>query len=343
VTLTPEAEARLGIAVAAAERRVVPQRRRLPGEVVARPGGTVMLAAPVPGLVLAPDGLPRPGVVVAHEQALARLVPLAAVDRDLRAQAQSRVAAADARLVAGKSRTQRAERLIESGAGSERAAEDARVEQAVAAAELEAARARLRMIDRTPLASDVATTLRAPIAAVVRQVLVADGQSVPGGAPLIELVTVDAPWLRVPVFAAELGALADATAEVTPLGSDAPPVTATRIEGPPAADPLAGTVDIYFELPADAALRLGERVAVAVTSADAEEAVVVPRAAVIHDLHGGAWVYVSRGEQRYDRRRIELSHETYDFAIVARGLEPGVEVVVAGAVELYGTEFGAGH
>ena len=140
VTLKPEAVERLGIALAPVERRSVVVRLRLPGEVVAPPGRTVMLAAPVPGLIVAPDGLPRAGAVVTRGQALARITPLAAVDRDMRAQARSSLAAAEARLVAGTSRAQRAEKLISSGAGSERAAEDARAERDIAAAAVVAAR-----------------------------------------------------------------------------------------------------------------------------------------------------------------------------------------------------------
>ncbi|WAS90585.1 efflux RND transporter periplasmic adaptor subunit [Nannocystis punicea] len=343
VTLTPEAEARLGIAVATAQRHEVLQVRRLPGEVVARPGGTVMLTAPVAGLVRAPADVPRPGDVVAQGQPLARLVPLAAVDRDLRAQGQSRVATAEARLVAGNSRVQRAERLIESGAGSERAAEDARVERDIAAAELEAARARLRMIDRAPLAADVATTLRAPMSGVVRQVLVAEEQAVAAGAPLLELVSSDPPWVRVPAVAAELADLDGSSVEVTPLGRAAAPLTATPLAGPPLADPLAGTVDLYFALPAAGAFRLGERVGVALTLRREAPALAIPSSAIVHDLHGGAWVYVPLGEHRYDRRRVDLSRVTGGLALVARGLAPGDEVVVTGAVELYGSEFGAGH
>lgn len=343
VTLTPEAVARLGIAVAAVERRPLPRTRRLPGEVVVRPGGLVTLAAPVPGLVLAPGSLPRPGTVVAQGQPLARLIPLAAPDRDLRAQAQSRVAAAEARLTAGTSRAQRAERLIESGAGSERAAEEARVERDVAAAELAAARSRLRMIDRTPLASDVAAVVRAPFAGVVRQVLVADGQAVAGGAALIELVTTEPPWVRVPVFATELGELGgDVAAEVTPLGGEGPPVVAAAVAGPPSADPVAGTVDLHFQLPEGTALRLGQRVAVALCG-DPGESLVVPASALVRDPRGGAWVYVEVGEGRYDRRRVEPADTTGELTALFHGPEVGEKVVVAGAVELYGVEFGAGH
>lgn len=343
VTLTPEAEARLGITVASVERRTLAGSRRLPGEVVAPPGRTVTISAPVPGLVLAADGLPRAGSRVARGQALARLIPLATVDRDLRAQAQSRVASAEARLVASKSRAQRAESLIASGAGSQRAAEDARVERDVAVAELEAAQARLRIIERTPLSSDVATVLRAPFAAVVRQVQVADGQSVGGGAPLIELVATDAPWVRVPVLAADLAVLTEGPADVTPLAGTAPAVRASPVAGPPASDPLAGTIDLYFELPEIGALRLGERVIVTLATRGTTASLVVPWSAVVHDVGGGTWVYAQVGPHQFDRRRVELTAVSGDLAALTRGPEVGAQVVTQGAAELYGVEFGAGH
>jgi RND family efflux transporter MFP subunit len=344
ITLTPEAEQRLGIALAPVEQRVMPGARRLPGEVVAPPGRTLTISAPVAGLVLAAEGLPRPGATVERGQALARLIPLAAVDRDLRAQAQSRVAAAEARLLAHRSRVQRTESLIPSGAGSERAAEDARVERDVAAAELVAAQARLRIIERAPLSSDVVTTLRAPFTATVRQTQVADGQAVSGGAPLIELVADEAPWVRVPVLAAELALLAEGPAEVAPLG--APPGATMRAgpaAGPPTADAAAGTVDLYFELPGRGALRLGERVTVTLATRATPPALVVPWSAIVHDTGGGAWVYVQVGAQQYQRRRVELERVAGELAVLTRGPEVGAQVVVRGAVELYGTEFGAGH
>lgn len=343
VTLTAEARERLGVATAAVAERPLRRTRTLPGEVVARPGGVVMITAPVAGLVLAAGGLPRVGSEVIGGQPIARLIPLAAVDRDLRAQAQSRLTAADARLIVGNSRVERAEKLIGSGAGSERAAEDARVERDIAAAELKAAQARLRMIDRTPLSSDVATVLRAPFHAVVRQVQVADGQAVAGGAPLIELVTRDPSWVRLPVLAGERGTLAAGVVQVTPLGAAVPALAATPVTGPPSADPVAGTVDMYFELPAGATLALGERVGVTVAIGAEVVARVVDRGAVVYDTSGGAWVYVQVGDGRYDRRRVEVAEVVDGLAVLSRGPEVGAEVVVAGAVDLYGTEFGAGH
>lgn len=341
VTLTPEATRRLGIETEPAEMRSLAARRRLAGEIIPPPGRTVTIAAPLAGLLDA-DELPLPGDRVAADQVLARLVPIATVDRDLRAQAKSGIATATARLTAGESRARRAEALIVTGAGSERAAEDARVERDVAAAELEAARARLRMIERAPLASDVAWRLRAPFAAVIRQILVADGQSVAGGAPLVELVALDPPWVRVSVPVADLAALTDGPAEVARLGPDAPSVAAVTIAGPPVADPIAGTVDRFYALAEAGSFLLGERVRVDLPGV-AVESLCVPASALLVDVIGGTWIYVQVQADSYDRRRVVVDRVVDGSAAISRGLAAGDPVVSVGAAELFGLEFGAGH
>lgn len=346
VTLSAEAQDRLAIATAPIEERPFPRLRVLPGEVIAPPGRTVLLSASLPSLVVAPEGLPTPGTRVRDGQELARLVPLAAVDRDLRAQAKRGVAAAEARLNASRSRAERAERLIASGAGSERASEEARADRDVANAEHVAAKARLRMIERSPLSADVTTPLRAPYAAIVRQVQVADGQAVAAGAGLIELVADEPPWVRIPIPSAELGTLEGLPATIAGLSTrrdDATPTIATSVPGPPFGDPLAGTVDVYLQLPDASSYRLGERVSATWQVAHEELRLVLPVTAIVRDPSGGAWVYVDLGDGRFDRQRIEIAAVVGDFAALSRAPDVGTKIVTIGASELYGAEFGAGH
>jgi multidrug efflux pump subunit AcrA (membrane-fusion protein) len=73
-----------------------------------------------------------------------------------------------------------------------------------------------------------------------------------------------------------------------------------------------------------------------------EEALHVPRAAILWDYLGGAWVYEKTAPRTYTRRRVELRRTQGEVAVLARGLRAGAEVVTAGAAELFGTEFGAG-
>jgi hypothetical protein len=74
-----------------------------------------------------------------------------------------------------------------------------------------------------------------------------------------------------------------------------------------------------------------------------DKGLVVPEAAVLYDIHGDAWVYEDLGDHAYARRRVQIARHAGDRAVIARGIAEGTTVVTAGAAELFGTEFGAGH
>ena len=74
----------------------------------------------------------------------------------------------------------------------------------------------------------------------------------------------------------------------------------------------------------------------------AAESLVVPRAAVLRDIHGIGWVYIKSGEHQFERARVTVQFNTEELAVLRHGPQPGTPVVVDGAAELFGTEFGAG-
>jgi len=346
VTLTPEAESRLAIETAPAARRSIARARELGGEVVAPPGNAAVLQAPVAGMVRAISRLHAAGTRVRRGDVLARLVPIAPVDRDLRAQASQQVAVAAARLDAAAARATRATSLAQDRAGSVRAAEEAAADRDVARAALVAARARASHLGSAPLDADVSLTIRAPADGVVRQVLVSEGQAVAAGAPLFEVIAVDSLWVRVAVYAGDVTSIDDAApARVRRLSE---PVGAARaanpVAGPPTADPVASTLDVFYAVDnGETPLRAGERVVVSVPLRAAREATVVPWSAVVFDVHGGAWVYEALRAHTFVRRRVEVERVEGEVAVLARGPAAGVAVVSVGAPELLGTEFGAGH
>ncbi|OHB78670.1 MAG: hypothetical protein A2V98_03380 [Planctomycetes bacterium RBG_16_64_12] len=89
-------------------------------------------------------------------------------------------------------------------------------------------------------------------------------------------------------------------------------------------------------------LRPGEKVAVTLTLLAEKESLVVPWSAVLFDMYGGSWVYEKVAPQTFLRRRVELDFVDGRDAVLARGPEPGAELVAVGAAELFGTEFGFG-
>ena len=73
-----------------------------------------------------------------------------------------------------------------------------------------------------------------------------------------------------------------------------------------------------------------------------EESLVVPWAAILHDIQGNTWVYESIAPQTFARRRVQVVRIVGGDAVLASGPKPGTKVVTDGAAELFGTEFGGG-
>jgi RND family efflux transporter MFP subunit len=342
VTLTAEAETRLGIAVAPVEQRSVPRRRRVGGEIVVPSGGALMLSAPVAATVSASAKVVKTGTTVKRGDVLVTLVPLAPVDRDLRGQADRATIAAEARFTAAKAKLERAEKILADGAGTQRAVEEARAEHDVAKADLDAARQRAASMVSSPLGADVTVTIRAPHDGVVRQIGASPGQSVAAGTMLVEVVGTSALWVRVPLFVAEARRVrADAAATVLAFGSDERQ-EALPAHAAPVADPVTSTVDLTYELGATQAFRQGERVQVELTYGGDTAALVVPSSAVVRDAQGGAWLYEALGDHVFARRRVDIAGMEGGDALLAPGMKPGTKVVRVGAAELWGVELGAG-
>lgn len=344
VTLTPAAVKRLGIETVAVKTDAAASTRRLGGEVVVPEGRSVVVTAPVAGTLTAASGA-RPGARVRRGDRLMTLSPLLSNERDQRTEAQRAVASAEAEEVAARQRLQRLEQLLKDGAASVRAAEEARAQHQVAVAALDAARERLGGVLKTPVGAQGELIISAPLDGVVQSVSAVQGQTVAASAPLLEIAQVNTLWVRVPVYAGDADTIDPAQpVGVTKLGGGDAPTFAKRVMAPLKGDPAAASIDLYFELSgAGGALRPGERVLVEMPLKSVEKGLVVPEAAVLYDMHGGAWLYEDLGGYTYARRRIEVARHAGDRAVVTRGIGEGAKVVTAGAAELFGTEFGAGH
>jgi RND family efflux transporter MFP subunit len=345
VTLSPEAEERLGIETAEVARRPLRSSHAYAGELMARPGRAVTVSAPVGGTLVSPSGgLPAPGARLRQGQAVLGLVPLAGPDQDpVRREAESR-----ARHEAARLQADRARELLAEGAGSQKQYESAQAELEVATANLEAARRQLELLHQGGRAG--AITVVAPFGGRLGALLASPGQTVPQAAPLFEFAAESPLWVRVPVYSGELASL-DLGSEISVhrLGVPVDVVGLGRpVTGPPSANPAASTSDVYFELDNDEGrLRPGGKVGVSIpertSGAKGSGNLAVPLSAVLYDLDGGAWVYEQSAPQTYRRRRIEISHTLEGWAALTRGPDAGTVVVVTGAPELFGAEFGVGH
>ncbi len=237
-------------------------------------------------------------------------------------------------------RAGRAEQLLEAGAASERAVEDAR-------AELAAAESGARALAPAGDAGEGGVlVLGSPGDGVMSTLRVAPGQSVAAATPLFDIVPRDALWVRVPLYAGDIASVDPSQSAIvrslgTPPGIPGRPAPAAL--GPPTADPVAATSDLYFAVAnADGSLRPGERVEVELRLRQPEEARVVPFSAILYDINGGTWVYETPAPHVFVRRRVQVRRVDGSLAVLAGGPAPGTPVVSQGAAELFGTELGNG-
>lgn len=369
IILTAKAEQRLQISTAEIQKKSVPRTRTVGGEVAIPDGARLIVTAPWTGVLLNPEGDSStvPGSVVSAQQTIFRLLPLLSPEREVPTAAErilmanakaslvsSRIIAdgdtkqAEVQVEAAEIALTRARKLLADKAGSERDVDDAIARVEVAKKSFEAAQARKRLLDALTLEAESGQVEMIPVLApregVLRTVSSSIGQMVSVSAPLFEIVSLKTMWVRVPVYPGLREQIApQSDALVRDLGGDDSNTPARPMTAPPSADPLAATVDIFYELPnPEGNFYPGERVEVVLPLAGETESLVVPRAAILYDIHGIAWVYVNSGEHTFERHRVEVNFTTDELAVLSRGPETGTRVVVNGVAELFGTEFGAG-
>lgn len=354
VTLSAEAEKRIGLTVGAVEKKAVRRVRVYGGEVAIPPGRAILVAAPLGGTLKAPaGGVPKAGQAVKAGQPIFLLAPL--LTPDGRASLSASLADVDGQVNTAKTQVElakvaleRARRVLKEGAGSQRQVDEAQAAAELAAKTFDAATARRAIlagvVGDVEAGTAVPLPIDAPESGILRVVSALPGQTVPSGAALVEVVDLSTVWVRVPVPLGDLDGIdrvaavrvgkLSATANAT--SAPARPVTA-----PPSANPLAGTIDLYYELPnPSGSLVPAQRLAVDVPLRDSAEAPTVPWSAVVTDTHGGTWVYERLEPRRFVRKRVEVKYTAGAEAVLATGPAAGTPVVTAGVQELFGAETG---
>ena len=350
VTLTRDAVQRLGIETVAAEDRIMAQTQLYGAEVMALPGHSVTVTAPLSGTLIAPDDefILSAGQKVAKGQPLYRLL-LALPEKDLLSIRQE----ADLRQVElelAQKKVNRAQQLLADKAGSIKQLEEAQAAQAAAEAALRIAQIRIQLLKsgELDLPMDELPTLiiKSPIEGIVQNVHTAAGQTVTNATSLVEITNVDPVWIKVPVYVGALDNIDMEKPAVIQNLADLNGVaihSANPIKAPLSADTQSSTADLYYQLSnTNAEFRPGQKVSVRLSLKDLENNLVVPYSALLYDMYGSAWIYENTEPLTYVRRRVDVHHVQDNYAVLSRGLTAGVEVVTAGAAELFGTEFGVG-
>jgi hypothetical protein len=77
-------------------------------------------------------------------------------------------------------------------------------------------------------------------------------------------------------------------------------------------------------------------------SVSGEQRLVVPYGALIYDLTGNTWVYISSAPRTFVREAVTVDFIDGDKVILTKGPAIGTEVAVVAVAELYGAETGVG-
>ncbi len=366
VTLKPEAEKRLAIVTATIEKKPVPKTISRKGDVIVPPGRSSIVSAPQTGTLVATEGSPTPvpGLAVKKGQGMFTLLPILSADRQIptplelfnlgqmKSTAEGTYKNAKSAFDLAKANLEQFDKLRKGVDYSEAQLLTAKTTYDQAKASLEAAETQMTNFSKvlSSGAEDagklVPLPLRAPADGTVINVSVQVGQQVPAGSVLFEVANLDPVYIKVPVFVGEEDAInLDKDAAIGGI-ADAPGMPtkpAKSVRTTPSASALTTTVDLYYEVENhDGKLRPNQPVGVTLPLKGEAESLVVPYAAVLYDLNGGAWVYESMGKQVYARRRVIVDHVVGPEAVLARGPKPGTKVVTDGAAELFGEEFKSG-
>lgn len=229
---------------------------------------------------------------------------------------------------------QAAARTLQVAAAFERLSQ-MRAEQLASEQEFESARADLAAAEAEEGLARLNhsyTTVSAPFGGVVTRRLVDFGQNVSSGTPLYTLASITPLLARVHVPSREFRQLQIDQQVLLVLDS-----TRERLLGrvaliSPVIDPGSGTIKVTVEVPRyPVGTRPGDFAEVRIVTEMREQAILVPRVAVVTEKGETAIYVVREGEEpRAERRLVSVGFTEDDLAQIIEGLAPGERVVVKG-------------
>lgn len=332
VTFPDNAEALPGIAVEPVQQgaqRVL----NLPGRLIWNEDRTVRVSSPFAGRVS--RILVEPGTTVKAGQPLALLT---SADFGA-AQADVRKAAADAALAAKALARQR--ELFGAGIIAQKELEQAQADAARANADVQRAQAALRQAGAGPNAAGAGNdgfALRAPLGGLVVERNINPGMELrpdqPPAAPLFLITDPTELWAQLDAAEADL-ALFKPGGSVSLTSSAYPGETfaARVVKIADYVDPAARSIKVRLAVPnADRRLK-AEMFVTARIEATGFDGIAVPSKAVfLADNHH--YVFVRLDAHRFERREIQPGASLPGVTEVAKGLEPGAQVVTDGNLYL---------
>lgn len=345
ITLTEKAVQRLGIQTIEITESPISNSRLFSGEIIPVPGKMITLTAPVAGTLMASGNTVIAGSKVTKGQQLFRLLIMPAENL---ISAQEEVAQREVQYNTALEKVKRTTRMYEEKSGSLRAKQEAEAELAGINAQLRVGRGRVELLQGNPSAATSrlsSMNMLAPISGTIVKIYSTPSQILSASAPIVDIVQLNPLWVRVPLYAGDENRIQKGgVAMVQNLsGGGATSIRATSVAGPQTSDPLATSIDLYYQIDnSNGEMRPGQKVSVTLPFSGSENGIAVPFSAIVYDIQGGTWVYTNPSPNTYVRQRVELKTVMDNKAVLSRAPATGTKIVTVGAAELFGTEFGGG-
>ena len=307
--------------LAVAERGMAAPQITSTGRVVPAPRNQAIVAPPVGGIITS-ESLPRIGQNVTRGQLLATLVqtPTAAESSQIRVES-ARLDAEKRRLIQEATEKQvrldlakiefdRATRLYERKAWSQRQLQSSETEYRAAEVNLASVKEQLEALD-SPVAAATNYQVRAPISGTVVEILKANGEQVQPGEAILQIVNLDTVWVEAPIFERDLARLQPQSKAIFTTAS----FPETEFEGTlvnlgAVIDERSRATTAVFEVPnASRRLLIGMQANVRMDARNKVSVVIIPREAVLEN-EGKKIVYILLSGRRVstprsgDRRRV---------------------------------------
>jgi cobalt-zinc-cadmium efflux system membrane fusion protein len=314
------------------------------GRVIAAPSNRALVAPPVGGIIDTRP-LPRIGQSVTRGQLLATVLqtPTAAetaqihiensrVDAERRRLAQSEIEAR-ARLNAAAAEADRAKRLVELKAYSQRQLETAEADRKAAEAILTGVQEQIKALQTAPTASNYQVT--APISGTVVALKKSPGEEVHPGEAILEIVALDRVWVEAPIFEKDLGRVKKDVAAIFTTAAYADREFQGRLVTiGSVVDEQSRAATAVFEVSnASRDLKLGMQANLRLGVGARTSLLLVPKESIL-DNEGKKIVYVLRTGEEFERRDVVVGDEYGGRVAIVSGLKPGERVVTQGAYQL---------
>jgi len=334
IAVSKEVQWQVGLQVAPASERRMSPTLNLGATVVAAPGTTAVIAAPVEGLLAWSDALPVVGREVRQGEHLAALIPAGAAEPWARLQADLATARVDHGLA--QKELARVEGLAERELLSERRLEEARASVVRAESELAATRRRVSALSS---GNSGAVPIRAPADGYIVSVGASHGTAVSAGMPLVSVSSGDAVLIEGHVHDRSQTALGElATLSVMRGDWTAPrdllPAGGLLLTERLVFDAHTLSAPISVLVEDDIGLVPGDIVELQVGVGVPEPRLAVPRAAVV-EINGQDVIFVQKSGESFTRRRVGIGTADPTHVEILSGLSLGERVVVDGGFDVH--------